>query len=70
MAFRDFEQFLVNLSKHASLRAAFKRDPEKVMTESGLSDTEKKLVRAKDVKAIKKYLGDKYLAAISVNVDG
>jgi hypothetical protein len=68
MAFRDLELFLRNLSTHASMRAAFNRDPETVMKEAGLTETEKKLVRGKDVQAIKKYLADRYMAASQINL--
>lgn len=69
MAYRDLDLFLRSLAMHASVRAAFKRDPEAVMAEAGLTEREKKLVRSKDAKAIKKYLGDQYAAALLVNVE-
>jgi hypothetical protein len=69
MAFRDLELFLRNLSTDASFRDAFAKDPETVMKEAGLSDTEKSLVRSKDVDATKKYLSDQYLAASSIRFD-
>lgn len=68
MAYRDLEQFLRNLSKHSHLRDAFKKDPEKVMREAGLTAAEKALVRGKDKAALKKYISDKYAAALLVNI--
>ncbi len=68
MAYRDLEQFLRNLSKHSHLREAFKKDPQKVMSEAGLTAAERKLVLGKDKAAIKKYMGDKYAAALSIQV--
>ena len=68
MAYRDLEQFLRNLSTHATLREAFAKDPEGVMREAGLSDQEMQLLRAKDTDAIKKYLGESYLAAVMIHL--
>lgn len=68
MAHTDLERFLRSLSTHSHLRRAFAEDPEKVMSEAGLSAEEQKLVRSRDVAAIKKYLGDSYLAAIKIQL--
>lgn len=69
MAFRDLELFLRNLSTDASFRDAFAKDPEKVMKDADLDDTEKDLVRRKDLDGTKKYLCDQYIAATSIRFD-
>lgn len=68
MALKDLHAFLVALSKHSDLQAAFKADKEKVMTEAGLDTNEKSLVRAGDVDGIRKYLGDEYAKASAIKV--
>ncbi len=69
MAYRDFETFLRNLSKHPDLRAAFKKNKAKVMTEAGLSATEQALVLSGDKAGIRKYMGEKYAAAQEIQID-
>lgn len=69
MAFRDFEQFLRNLSKHPDFRAAYKKNKKKVMTEAGLTAAEQSLVLSGDKAAIKKYMGEKYSAAQQIHID-
>jgi len=71
MAYKDLYEFLVAVSKHASLRATLKKGgaaADALMDEAGLSKDEKDLVRKGDKAAIKKYLGDKYSAASKVNI--
>jgi len=61
----------VTVSTHAALRATLKKAaprPRKLMSEAGLTAREKALVRNRDPKAIKKYLGDSYAAAASINL--
>jgi hypothetical protein len=69
MAYKDLEQFLRNMAKHPTFRAAFKKDKEKVMSEAGLTAFEKTLVRANDKAGIRKYMGDKYGAAQQIQLD-
>lgn len=69
MAFRDFELFLRNLSKHPDFRASFQKNKGKVMKEAGLSTSEQALVLSGDKAAIKKYLGEKYAAAQQIQID-
>lgn len=72
MAYNDLHDFLVMLAKHPKLRktvSAGGPDAEKLMEEAGLSKAEKALVRSQDKAAIKKYLGDKYSAAILIRFD-
>jgi len=71
MAYQDLQAFLVMLSKHASLRATMKKGgpaAARLMDEAGLSAQEKALVEGGDKAAIKRYLGDRYAAAIKVNI--
>lgn len=69
MAYRDFETFLRNLSKHPDFRAAFKKNKAKVMKEAGLSATEQALVLKGDKAGIRKYMGEKYAAAQEIQID-
>jgi hypothetical protein len=68
MALNDLHSFLVALSKHSDLQAAFKADKDKVMTEAGLDTHEKNLVRSGDVDGIREYLGDEYAKASAIKV--
>lgn len=69
MAYDDLHQFLLALARHPSLRQTLAEDPvaaEKLMTEARLSDEEKKLLRAGDEQAIRKYMGDEFAKAIMI----
>jgi len=71
MAYQDLQAFLVTLSKHASMRAILRKGgpaAEQLLDEAGLSTQEKALVKGGDKAAIKKYLGDRYAAAIKVDI--
>jgi len=71
MAFQDLQAFLVAVSKHPALRATLKKGgaaAEQLMSEAGLTEVEKALVRGRDKAAIKQYLGDRYAAASKVNI--
>ncbi len=68
MALADLHAFLVALSKHADLQAAFKANKTKVMNEAGLSATEQSLVSSGDVDGIRAYLGDEYAKASAIKV--
>lgn len=71
MAYKDLYEFLVALSKHASLRATLKKGgaaADALMTEAGLSKNERDLVSKGDKAAIKQYLGDRYAAASKINI--
>lgn len=71
MAYKDLYEFLVALSKHASLRATLKKGgaaADALMTEAGLSKDERDLVSKGDKAAIKQYLGDRYAAASKINI--
>lgn len=66
MALRDLQEFLVALSKHQSLREAFKRNPAEVGAEAGLSQEEISLLSEGSETDIKRYLGDNLSDAIPV----
>lgn len=71
MAYKDLYEFLVAVSKHASLRATLKKGgaaADALMTEAGLSKNERDLVSKGDKAAIKQYLGDRYAAASKINI--
>lgn len=68
MALADLHSFLVALSKHSDLQAAFKADKDKVMQEAGLSAKEQDLVRSGDIDGIRDYLGDEYAKASAIKV--
>jgi molybdopterin biosynthesis enzyme MoaB len=71
MAYQNLHDFLVTVSKHASMRTTLKKggaEAEKLMSEAGLTAREKALVRQRDKKAIKAYLGDAYAAAAMINL--
>jgi hypothetical protein len=72
MAYSDLHAFLVMLAKHPKLRKVVRAggpEAEKLMEEAGLSKTERTLVRSQDKAAIRKYMGDKYAAAILIRLD-
>jgi len=68
MAWRDLERFLVDLSASQPLKKQLKSNPDAAMKGYKLTAQEKKLVRAGDRAAIRKYLADKYAAALEVQV--
>ena len=52
-------EFVAKLSEDPKKRDRFMKSPDSVMDEhGGLSDDDKKVLRTKDSKAIKEYLGD------------
>ncbi len=71
MAYQDLHALMVAASKHPSMRSTLRKggaEAEKLMSEAGLTEAEKQLVRSGDKEKIKKYLGDRYAAASKVNV--
>ena len=68
MSWQNLEHFLRDLSMYSHMREKFRTDPDGVMSDAGLTDDEKKMVKAKDVVGIKKYLGDNYVAAAKINI--
>jgi hypothetical protein len=72
VAYTDLHEFLRMLAKHPKIRKSVRTggpEAERLMKEAGLSNKEMALVRSQDVGAIKKYLGDKYMAAVSVHFE-
>ena len=71
MAYQDLLAFLVAVSKHPSMRATLKKGgaaADLLLKEAKLSPQEIALVRSGDQAKIKKYLGDKYAAAFTVQI--
>lgn len=68
MAWKDLESFLVDLSANPQMKKQLRSDPNAVMKGYKLTAAEKQLIKAGDRAAIKKYLADKYTAALQVNV--
>ena len=68
MPLPDPPAFLVALSKPADLKAPFKSNKDKVMTEANLDANEQNLVRTGNVDGIRKYLGDEYAKASAIKV--
>ena len=69
MSWQNLEHFLRDLSMYSHMREKFRVDPDGVMADAGLTDEEKKMVKANDVAALKKYLGDNYVAAAKIQVN-
>jgi hypothetical protein len=68
MSWQNLEHFLRDLSMYSHMREKFRTDPDGVMSDAGLTDDEKKMVKSNDITGIKKYLGDNYAAAAKINI--
>lgn len=68
MSWQNLEHFLRDLSMYSHMREKFRTDADGVMSDAGLTEEEKKMVKAKDVAGIKKYLGDNYSAAAKIDI--
>ncbi|HXT21873.1 MAG TPA: hypothetical protein VN811_14940 [Thermoanaerobaculia bacterium] len=63
--------FVAKLSSDSSLQQRYKSDPEAVMSEAGLSDEDKAVLRTNDPAKITAYLGDDAPpGCFSLRVDG
>lgn len=63
--------FLLELAQDPEKAEAFKKDPDKVMAEAGLSEEDQKLLRSGDPQAIREAideerLGDSYVTVIFI----
>lgn len=66
MAKKNLQHLLIALSRFSSLYTKFKKDPDSVMGEAGLSEKEKTLLREGNEAKIRKYLGDEMVALIKL----
>lgn len=71
MASQNLLHFLIALSKHVDLQRSFRNaeTKERLMTEAGLSEDEKELIRKNDVEGIKAALGDDISAPYLIRLD-
>lgn len=66
MAKKHLVRLLFELSQDAALKRRFRADAEAVMTEHGLSATEKKLLRDGDARRITAHLGSAWPAGPTI----
>ena len=62
----NFSKFVREMSEAAARMEEFDENPERVMSEAGLSEEEKELVRAGDEEAILTALGQEGLEALPI----